>query len=88
MLFMNFDNFDYIIFFTPSKHTIRSFWLRMSDFFTPLLYQLFSLHLCSLASRAISEANSTSLCQKLVALGVRLVSFREVSDDRQDREFC
>ena len=45
--------------------------------FTPLLYQLFSLHWCSLASQATSEANSTSLCQKLVASGVGLVSFRE-----------
>ena len=35
------------------------------------------MHLCLLASRATSEANSTSPCQNLVASGVGLVSFRE-----------
>ena len=39
-----------------------------------------------LASQASSEANSTSMCQKLVASGVWLVSFREdwVMNHRSD----
>ena len=32
MLFIQFDNFDLINFYTPSIHIIGSFWLRTSDF--------------------------------------------------------